>query len=97
MPVVPALLELSENLVQMQITAINFGQENIETRYLLRCAVCLKDTTFNKSNVRDLIAKMLAQFRFHTEKNQVTLQGSKNYFLHYCSDITCEIKAMSEK
>ena len=64
----------------MQITTINFGEENIETRYLSRCAVCLKDTMFNKLNVRDLAAKMLAQSRFHTEKNQVTLQGSKVTF-----------------
>lgn len=81
----------------MQITTIDFGEENIETRYSSRCAVCRKDTMFNKLNVRDLAAKIPAQFRFHTEKNQVTLQGSKSYFLYYYGDTTCGIKCMSEK
>lgn len=81
----------------MQITIINFGEENIETRYLSKCAVCLKDIMFNKLNVKDLAAKMLAEFRFHTEKNQVTPQGNKSHFLHYCGDTACRIKYMSEK
>lgn len=81
----------------MQITTINFGEENIKTRYLSRCGICLKVTMFNKLNVRDLAAKMLAQFRFYIEKNQITLQGNKSYFLYYCGDMTCGIKCMSEK
>lgn len=68
MPIAPALLELSESDPN-ENNCNKFGEVNIETRYLSRCAVCLKDIIFNELYMIDLAAKMLAQFRFHIEKD----------------------------
>lgn len=75
MPIVPALLELSESYPKAN-NYNNFGEENIGTRYLLRYVVWLKDAMFDKLNVRDLAAKILAQSKLHTEKNCHT---TRNY------------------
>lgn len=91
MPIVSAVLELSESDPKAN-NYNKFWRRKYRDKILVEI-----DTLFNKLNVRDLAAKVLAQFRFHTEKNQVTLQGSKCFFLHYYGDTTCGIKCMEKK
>lgn len=96
MPIVPDLLELSES----DPNANNYNKF-WKRKYRDKILVEMFSVS-ERHHVQQIIcerfgSKNASTIRFHTEKDQATLQESKSYFSHYSSDTTCGIKFMSEK